>query len=150
MGVPAGVRVATIELKEFIRLDAAHVEDAGLAVGGEAVVARSHGVASADLHTLLTESGTPQAKLTGALECGRLDIHPARDRDIAIHRAQLVRAYLERVVRMMHALALGREQLHRRLGHGGPFRHRPCGPITSWHFVSPIWLDGAILEECAR
>ena len=126
--IPAGVRVAAVELQQLICLDSAHMEDAGLTVGGEAVVAGAHGVARADLHALLAECGTPQAEFAGALECGGFDVHASGDRDIAIHRAQLVWRDLERVVRVVHALALGREQLHRRLGHGGPFRHRPCGP----------------------
>ena len=80
--------------------------------------------AGADLRGLLAEQRGPDAQLALPLQRGRLDVPPADEREVAVEPAQLVVADVERVVGVLDALALGREQLDQvrllRAGAGPP------------------------------
>ena len=116
--IPTRVAGAAVEVEQLNRVDPAHMENAQLAVRRKAVVGGAHGMGGTDLHALLAEDRTPQPELAGALKCRRLDIGTSREDDVAIELAEEVGSDLDRIVRMLAEVALGREQSDDVFGHG--------------------------------
>src|SRR6185503_10889744 len=109
--VPAAVVDAAEQAHDVQRVDTAGPGDAVLPVGREGHVAVAQGTAGAHLGGLLPEQRRPDAELALALEGGRLDVPAADQREVAVEAAQLVLGQVDRVVRVLHPLALGGEQL---------------------------------------
>jgi hypothetical protein len=82
-----------------------------LAVGREGHVIGGHRAARADLGGLLAQQRGPDAELTLPLQCGRLDVPPADQREVAVETAQLLVADVQRVLGVLDALAFGCQQL---------------------------------------
>ena len=82
-----------------------------LAVGREDEVLRLERAAGADLGGLLAEQLGPDAELAVALERGGLGVDPAREHHVAVEPAQLLGGEVAVELRVVDALALGRQQL---------------------------------------
>jgi hypothetical protein len=111
VGVPAALAGATEQPEQRDRVDALAERDAVLPVGREGEVLGGQRAAGAHLRGLLPEQAGPQAELTLALQGHRFGVDPADQDEVAVERLDLVVADLEGVVRVLHPLALGREQL---------------------------------------
>src|SRR5215211_1030421 len=65
----------------------------------------------ADLRGLLAEQRGPDAELALPLQRGGLDVPAADQREVAVEAAQLLVGQVDRVLGVLHPLALGGEQL---------------------------------------
>ncbi len=93
-----------------------------LAVRREDVVVVAQRPAGADLRGLLAQQRGPQAQLALALQRGGLTVETAGHHHVAVQVAQLVRAQVDVVVRVLDALAFRRQQLDE-----GGSEFLPCG-----------------------
>ena len=109
--VPAALVDAAEQAEQVQRVDAAAPGDAVLAVGGEGEVLLAHGPAGADLRRLLAEQAGPDAELALALQRGGLGVDAAGHHQVAVEALDGVVVEVEGEVRVLDALALGRQQL---------------------------------------
>ena len=82
-----------------------------LAVGGERHVPGPERTARADLCGLLAEQRGPDAELTLPLQGDGLGVDPADQDQVGVEVLDLVGGQLQRIVGMLHPLALRREEL---------------------------------------
>ena len=111
VGVPGAVVDAAEQPEQVERVDAAAVGDAVLAVGREDVVLRAQRAAGADLGGLLAEQLGPDAELAVALERGGLGVDAAGQHHVAVEAAQVLGGEVVVELRVVDALALGRQEL---------------------------------------